>query len=272
MPKNKATKNLWYQGYISKKHSFNSMNIPNRYWELIKGSETLKFRTYSELVNYMSRDNQRFGNEVSNNYINRIGVNDNDVIKVREFKRDIFGNFTSVTNEIQRCYRVQTPYGAYFWNNTMRDDILKNKFNEKAFDNWYYWHRKLNKPKIRGRWAKYYYINYPGFRDGPWPGIRSHHRYNHVYRQISVMNEKRQACDPEYKDYFRGTRGKNLPDSWDTEPTRDWRNRGWKKQGRKSRQWERNPKKARGVWVDNTYNKRATIEVDLDELESEICG
>ena len=81
----------------------------------------------------------------------------------------------------------------------------------------------------------------PSFRSEPWPFTGGKMRKNVGVRRIKTLNEKKclEAVSIEGKQFVRAKR-KNIPSNWDS--SRDWRNDGWKEQGKKRYQWENRAK------------------------------
>lgn len=226
-------------------------------YEFFDGKNTLTFDTRFDLINYLSKDNNRVGNHVTNFTLNYIGNNDNDVFYTGRIG-DMFGSYHP------RICRVTCEGRSIFDKNFIRE-VLNHTFDDKAFSRW---------RRSRGKYNKYYQkwgfipdSAFPDFRSGPWPYIHSRHNYK-VYRLIRTTNELRQSADPEYKDFVRKSRGKNLPNSFMDEPLRDWRNTGWKRQGHNKHQWEVNVKTKNRHLKEYTFvdshNSIKDIEIDRE--------
>lgn len=214
-------------------------------YEFFNGKNTLTFDTRFDLINYLSKDNNRFGNHVTNDTLSYIGNNDNDVVYIRKIGIGL-GEYTS------RCYRVTCDGRSIFDNNFVRE-VLNHTFDDEAFSRWR--RSKVSNHRYYQKWGFIPDSAFPDFRRGPWPYIHCRHNYK-VYRLIRTTNELRQSVDPEYKDFVRKSRGKNLPNTFMDEPLRDWRNTGWKRQGHNKHQWEvnvktRNKHMKESVYVDN---------------------
>lgn len=241
-------------------------NNTNQLWGYFNGRGMYYFRSYRELVVYLASFNNKFGTEVVNHAIEYIGTNDNDVLIYRRPKYSI--EHIEYIEEVHlRDHRIYTPDGKVIWNNQIKKDILLCNYDKSEYDSWWKWWRDTNPSKIRSKWARWSNVTYPEFRNGPWPRIRKS-RGGSWYRQISVMNEKRQAADPDMRVYFRGDRGMNLPDPYDTEPIRDYSNRGWKKQGKRRKQWMADNRKNKGVYVVKKPQK--TVEFDIEKFRKEL--
>ncbi len=84
----------------------------------------------------------------------------------------------------------------------------------------------------RGSWQSRH-PNYPGFRNGPVPGVGGWGNGSY-YRRVRTTQEKKFNC--AHKKYTRGKR-RNLPCAWDDIKISDhYTGHSWKKQ-RKKKQW-----------------------------------
>lgn len=230
------------------------------YWGYWNGKTMFYFRTYEEMIVYLASHNTKCGSEVDNPVFNYIGTNDNDVYTGYEGVWTTNG-FEYRKRVFQRDHRIITPYGTVIWNNGIKRDIinitLNNRDTTEIYESWRKWYRStFTKRKYTGRYAYLNFKNNYKYRKDPVPNIH-HPRGYKVYHGISVMNEKRHAADPDNTKFYRGSRGVNLPNVYDTEPMRDWRNTGWKRQGpRMRKQWMKAPRKAKGVYVDKRNSLR----------------
>ena len=224
-------------------------------YEYFNENKTLTFDTRDELVNYLAQYNYKLGTEVRNPVLNKIGNNPNDVARV-------IGP-DGLADYINRTARVYHEGRSIFDSNFKRE-VLNHTFNSNMLNTWY-----KNRRKNWKNWFSRHTLPdsaYPEFRKGPWPHIYS--RYGRrVYRYIRTTNEIRQSADPEYKDFIRKSRGKNLPDTWQDEPLRDWRNSGWKKQGHNKHQWEVNIKTQTKHKCRNVYVSKHSSIKGLCDLE-----
>lgn len=233
-------------------------------YNIYDGSRWISFDTYIELVNYLAQFN--VGSHISwryNTFLDRVGANKNDV-----YRASIL-DYPTVTY-LPRDYRVLEGNTSVYGPSLIKDVLNRTVNSEMLHDTF----KKIN-PKRRSKWHRWDLPKsaYPEFRRGPMPYIHKHHRY-YSYRRVRTTNEIRQSVIPEYKDFVRKSRGKHLPSLYWDEPMRDWRNDGWKKQGKRRHQWENkvitfsNHKFGKGIYVeklcDSTLNDFDTVE-NLDK-------
>lgn len=237
-------------------------------YKAFDGKSWIEFNTYNELVNYLAQFNRStLFRGMGNSFLDKTGSNPNDICYVTRVNGSIFNG---VITEVQsRTNRVLCDNTSIYGPQLIKD-----------VENWKFSHDMLRESQ-RGNGArkvKYYQGHfwrlpdsaYPEFRRGPMPFV--HHRhYGGVYRHIRTTNERRQSAIPEYKDFIRKSRGENLPDLYFDDPIRDWRNSGWKKQGKRRHQWENgviNREKhqfGKGVYVEK--KRKSNIELTCDDFE-----
>lgn len=238
-------------------------------YKVFDGKTWIEFETYGDLVNYLSKFNRKSILKCQDNtFLNCVGNNPNDTYYSSPIISSIsctnstagkvdFGGYKARDKRIIEC--VIDTFGncvseRSIFDSTLIKDVLNHTFDAEAF---YSCRRKARKPKYYGTYiCELPDSAYPDFRRGPIPFIHKSRRYS-AYRYIHTTNERRQSCDPEIKEFIRKSRGKNLPDMWFDEPLRDWRNNGWKKQGKRRHQWENKVicrekhKFGTSVYVDN---------------------
>lgn len=147
-----------------------------------------------------------------NKYLDGINVTLNDMMVV--------GN-----ELVLRPYVFLNPNNDIIDMRNYIDDIVKIS---KAY---------AQKSKHRFNDARYPKNNRPEFRNGSVPGVsKSHEHRGSYYRIPSIMNAKRDAANPENKDYIRPCRRViNLPDPWDDYPRHI--DKSWKTNSKKRKQW-----------------------------------
>lgn len=221
-------------------------------YRVFNGKSWLEFENYIQLVNWVSQYNTH---KQTNTFLDQVGINENDTYAVSYYIGDTF------KHEFHpRIYRVENGDNISIYDNNFRKDVINWKYNNQVYQDWYNWKNSKVKTHKYSRW----YIPekaYPEFRHGPWPNVH-HPRGGRYCRPIKVMMEKRAGADPEYEKFYRPGRGKNNPDAWDIEPIRDWSNRGWKRQGKLSHQWEH-----KVILNTKRYNKNAYVG-DFETLDN----
>ena len=139
-------------------------------------------------------------------------------------KYDNYGN-----NELLNLINVtgqDTYYNDNFEQYMLRPYLIVDE-NKKIIDL-----RKYEKEIKKYIWVKNKKINY---------SIKPRKRFSlkHHYRKPKTLNEKKQSCDIEYKNYIRAKRKNNsLVDSYDDIPKK--RYKSWKNNSRRKKQWKEN--------------------------------
>lgn len=192
-------------------------------YRVFDGNTWREFSKYSYLLNWLSMYNVAWGN-YRNTFLNRVGVNPGDT-----YYAGFMGEDSTFVGYLTRAYRIQDEYGNNLYCEKLVQDVLTYHYSK---DEYIEWNNEV--------WSRRHREDYPEFRRGPWPYIH-HPRKMSIYRNIRTMNEKRQTTGKEVERFSRGTRGKNLPSCWD-EVAREWRNKGWKAQGKARHQWENKTK------------------------------
>lgn len=191
------------------------------------------FSNYTFLINWLSKYNNYFYSTVTNKFLAHTGNNDNDTVYTGYWDAD--GHHVEYN---ERKNRILNSDGISIYNKELIDAVTHWEFNAQVNRQWYLEAKNAKE-------VEYYSIRsygripdsaYPQFRSGPWPFVHKRARYR-VYRKIKTTNEIRQTSPVEYKEFTRQSRGKNLVTEWD-DPVRDWRNKGWKQQGKNKHQWE----------------------------------
>lgn len=230
-------------------------------YEVFNGTKWLRFDSYYELLTYLSNFNVNYGNVKSNTFLDEVGCNDNDTY---------FLGFGAGGSDLYmpRRFRIVID-GRMVSAAEIRKDVLNFRYDDKKYLEIMRKNRGY-KPMYYAKWGYIPDSAYPEFRRGPWPYIHNRHNYK-VYRHIHTYNELKSTTDPDYLEFTRKSRGKNLPTLFMDEPLRDWRNTGWKRQGHNRHQWElkvknRTKHEHKGA-VDVINNRRikSIRHLDLDD-------
>ena len=232
-------------------------------YKVFDGKTWLTFNSYTMLVNYLSKFNSRgyFGNH--NNFFKKVAGNDKDT----RVDWDDFRVSTNPLQYIKREYKIVNECGANIYSGKLIRDVLNWTYSEEIEQQRIRELGEIKKYTYYGRWGYLPDSAYPEFRRGPWPYIHSFYRYNSV-RHIRTYQEKKQAMDEDAIGFVRGSRGTNLPSSWDS--FRDWRNDGWKHQCKFRHQWERKAKyRADHIFGKGVYVAKYGIDRNYaDELDN----
>lgn len=249
-------------------------------YKIFDGKNWINFDNYIELVNWLSKFNVHRGFRGEyNSFLRRVGNTDKDCYRHEEFIRN--GKYFTIGTRVYSCYdkiveynqrdcRIVNEDGISVYDHNLINDVMRHEYDEKIFKAW----AKKRASKQKKRVNRFIIPDsaYPVFRRGPVPYTGCHHGY-HGFRRISTMNEIRQTCNPESEPFNRASRAYNLPTSWD-DIDRDWRDSGWKSQGKNKHQWEHNVKEkikhkmGKCTFVVKGYNKRNYgLEIDIDEVE-----
>ncbi len=237
-------------------------------YKVYNGKNWIDFDSYDELLNWLSQFNE--GKEGAkartNTFLSKVGNNTNDtyrsVVRVKTGEFITVGNrvydiTVSVVSYEQRDYRVCTIDGIGIYDYNLINDVLSYNHNHDRMRKSLL---KKNKEKNKNKLKKYIYHRYlyipesayPEFRRGPWPFISNHHS-GYGFRKIRTTNERRLTCNKESIPFNRKGRAFNLPSSWD-DIMRDWRDTGWKSQGKGRHQWENKVKqKTKHTFGKSTY-------------------
>lgn len=240
-------------------------------YKVYDGNTYYTFKSYKLLLNWVAKYNRFCGTDFSNSFLDNTGVNESDVRYA--------GYWTpsgKVVEYIPRYNRILDEDDNNLFSKAFIRDVKNWGYSEELMRQW------RDELWAESKKSRRYYIRhfdipdkaYPEFRRGPWPFIHTRYRYGGTYRSIRTTNEKRQSVDKEVQKFIRGSRGVHLPDSWD-DICRDWRNDGWKKQGKNKHQWEHGVKTrekhkfGKGVYVCKRTDSFEDVEVteDIDTVE-----
>lgn len=217
-------------------------------YKVFNGTDWINFETYLMLINWISQWNVRSFNKIgkSNKFLDRIGHSDKDTCRHTKYTRTgeyLFLDGTTypkyhvdVEYKVRDC-RVTNEDGISIYDRKFIMDVLNHTFDRKLNDSWVY-NRNKNKKHVLYRcgWLMIRDSDYPEFRRGPVPFVHKSGHYS-FYRRIATSRERRMTCNKEAEPFNRASRAYNLPTSWD-DIARDWRDSGWKSQGKHRHQWE----------------------------------
>lgn len=196
-------------------------------YKIYDGEKTACFQNYVQLVNALSKHNMRCGSEVWNGFLDNVGVNPGD-----KRVRPGMNAYLQPKDLYQlRTHRVIGPEGYSIYDSFLVQDVLNWTFSQEVYKQYLV---------FLGRGGPFHYYQlsaYSEFRRGPVPGTSKRAGHYPYLRCIRTTQEKRLCCDPDLARLCRGSRGKNLPDTYD-DIWRDCHNRGWKRQSKYRHQWE----------------------------------
>lgn len=199
-------------------------------YKVFDGRVWIEFSKYEYLVCWLAQYNMKFAG-YCNSFLEHTGVNPRDT-----YYAGIIWPNNKYIGYIIRENRIIDADGHSIYSKSLINDVKNYTYNQAVIDQWRDELRKQKKRPYYNGWRGGIPDSaYPDFRRGPWPYIHSYHSSS--WRSIRTTNEKRLCADKEQRPFNRGSRGLNLPDSWD-DPMRDWRNDGWKAQKKNRHQWE----------------------------------
>ncbi len=218
-------------------------------YKVFNGKNWLNFETYLLLINWLSQYNAScFSNKTgrTNTFLEKVGNSDKDtyrdVERIRTTRYFVLDGHTysyydtKISYKI-RNYRVVNEDDISIYSSKLVKDVLNHNFDRQLNEQWIINRNKNKKFSFyRSGWLMIKDSDYPEFRRGPIPFIHKYSGYR-CYRRIHTYQEKKLTCNPESEPFNRGSRAYNLPTSWD-DIGRDWRNSGWKSQGKRRHQWE----------------------------------
>lgn len=231
-------------------------------YKVFDGKTWYEFSTYKYLINWLSKFNRNVYGKY-NSFLACTGTNPNDTYYAGVSFTD--GEYVGY---IPRHNRIINENGVSIYTKQLVKDVMGWNYSQDIMQRWVKEKNAKHKHNYYNGWRGGIPDSaYPKFRSGPWPYI--HHRVGgHYWKSIRTTNEKRQTTPKEFEQFTRGSRGKNLPDSWD-DHTRDWRDDGWKSQGKSKHQWEHRVKAKdkhsfkHGVYVDSL---KAQKQEDLADI------
>lgn len=243
---------------------------------VFNGRNWINFENYEFLINWLSQHNMRCGSVVENQFLEKVGNSENDCYLAKIHYQSTFAIYgVSIIREyMPREYRILNEDYVSIYDELLVKDVKNWVYSDDVFKRWLATKRHNSYRVHNGR----LYLGdkqFPEFRNGPWPYVRCRRGGGGWYRRIKTTNERRQSADPEYKQFNRGSRGKNLPSAWD-DVGRDWRDDGWKSQGKNRHQWEHGVKTkakhkhGKGLYVSKVNIKRAW-DWNLDDIDDNIA-
>lgn len=218
-------------------------------YKVFDGAKWIEFASREKLVNWLAAYNMP--GMKRNTFLEHVGINDGDM------RHNVYFYAGLVEHEwSERMYRIVDENGRSLYDKEFIREVLEHTPNKEIERQW----REDNRAQqgktqyYSGKYHRLPESAYPEFRRGPVPYIHGRYKFGGVYRHIKTTNERRATCNDESRPFNRARRAFNLPDLWYDEPLRDWRNSGWKKQGRNKRQWELGVKnKTKHTIGKNTY-------------------
>lgn len=237
-------------------------------YKVFNGRNWDSFNTYIQLINWISQFNRFYGSTFRNEFLEDIMVNPTDTRFVSTWSPDYHIRHTGY---VFRRNIVLNEDGNKLYDRIFIRDIHNWKFDKNIDIAWRKEAYKLTGKRYYNRMFNIPDSAYPEFRQGPWP--YTHRSHYSVYRSIKTTNEKRACADRGMIYFNRGSRGLNLPDSWD-DICRDWRDDGWKSQGKNKHQWENKVKtKTKHSYGKGVYVVTGTIKGSFDTEEiTDIIG
>lgn len=231
----------------------NYLSANSPFYVIRADGSVLEFKTYFELLNWISSFTNWFGREFYNSFLDNVGVLNTDLKLVDE-----------TTNVYD--YRLNRVLDCDF-NNVYCDllilDVMNHEFNYTEYTNYFANKKHSAEVYIRFRYLKH--SSLPEFRRGPIPYTGRKHKYKNWYRHIKTFNEIKLNTDTEALKYVRDAR-KNLPTSYDDIMRSDDKN--WKRQGKYKHQWEKNSVcrvKSKSKYVIKNVTKHT---YDVDEYDN----
>ena len=224
----------------------------------------VEFANYTQLVNYLLKDPARnWSAKTYRNYeqiAERVQITGKDtyigVVDTHKYLLKSIGVYVTYHDygTLLRDIRVIDEFGNNVYNFELLKDLHQYTFREDIDKEWRQYFR-------RNQTSKYDRWNLPlvDFRKDPVPLTGNHHHSN-WWRSPKTFQEKKLSCDPEYKDFFRKSRGHHLPSTWDDLSISSNSDISWKRCTKNRHQWE-NRVKCRNRHVD-VYKSVKLVEAD----------
>lgn len=197
--------------------------------------ETITLENYNHLVNWLSQFNTHsMSRGIHNTFLDKTGTNENDVYT--DIPRFCFTMID--IPYFPRLNRIFDEDGKSAYCTQLIKDVLRTTYDrDKSIEA--FWRINGNDK------ATYYYVGHRlvkntaimPFRGGPVPYTGKRYKYK-VYRHPHNIGIRRAASDTELGYTVRKRYVDKVPDGWIEERMRDWRNHGWKRQGKNRKQWE----------------------------------
>lgn len=213
------------------------------------------FNTLEQLINWLSKFNNRQGTEVYNTFLENVKVNDTDTRRI--FDREDGVYFSEL---IPRQYLILDIQNRSLYCKNFIRTVHEWKFNPEHFDHWAKEFRSMGRSKD----TIYYYKQINGFRKGPVRHTGKNYYGTPSYRTKQLlMNERRQTSYDEMFPFNKGTRGKNLPNYLWYDTYQDVE-KNWKAQTKHKHQWEH-----KVVYTEKHEKRKAVYVGDIVVEEAE---
>ena len=236
---------------------------------IITEKDKIEFANYAQLVNYLIHNKQapRRPSKLPHSndpLVDRIQITGKDTRSaVVDITYPFHGNLKNLPyytyGQVLRDVCVIDEFGNNAFNFQLIHDVEKYSFRSDIEQE----HRKFvnrNKKKMSYRSG----CSLVEFRKDPVPyTAKWHHR--RYFRCPHTTQEKKFACDPEYRDFFRKGHVCDLPSAWDDIDIQSNRDISWKSCTKNRHQWE-NRVKCRSKHMD-VYTP---VESCFTEVEDEL--
>lgn len=241
-------------------------------YKVFNGREWIEFDSYDILICWLAKFNRWTNNGIRNGFLDMTGVNPGDT-----FFEKKYWNGTTYGSYCYRDHRITDEYENSIYDRNLILDVISTQYNEfterKLYNNLKKKQKRRKPSYYGGRYGWLPDTAYPKFRRGPWPLIHKPRKMRYC-RRIRTTNERRFCCGIEQKEFNRGSRGMNLPNSWD-EIVIDFGNLGWKSQGKNRYQWENGIKtrtkhqEGKGTYVIKQSKRKLwqNIAEDFEDFE-----
>lgn len=210
---------------------------------IIYPNRKVEFASYTQLVNYLLKPRPRtYGSRKYDNnndpLKDRVQITGKDTCRaVVDFHYNYFPSLGRYPipeyGYILRDIKIVDEYNNNVFNHQLIDDLKKYEFREDI-EREHQLYINLDKKPNYSR-----FCNIPDykFRSDPVP-YTGHRNYRSCWRHPRTTQEKRKSCDLEYKNFYRKSRGKNLPSVWDDLDRSSNCDISWKNCTKNRHQWE----------------------------------
>lgn len=233
---------------------------------IIYPNKQIEFLSYIHLINYLLKDScpSWYTCKHTNQYekiSNRIKICDNDTYLgvVSTSKSFIYSLGIWIDHNVYgllpRDIQIVDEHGKNAVTSEFLNDLNKYTFRKDIEDTY-------NKIILEST-KKYSIYDSFSFRSDPVPGTghRSHRRY---WRNPQTLQEKKNSCDLEYKEFVRRSRSNaNLPSNWDDIGISSYHDISWKRCTKNKHQWENHVKiKSKHIYV---FQEKKVDEVSEED-------
>lgn len=207
-------------------------------YTIITPKTSVEFENYRQLVNYLIGNKQRnfYWPPREANLLDRVKICEGDKrhavvdrIPSRFYSRDHV--LVPIYGYVDRDVQILDEYDNNAFNDQLKKDVNTFTYSEEINrEHWNY----VNKGK-----KKYSRWNPPEveFRKEPVPYSGSRHHYSWI-RRPHTFQEKKWTTAPEYQEFHRRRRCRNLPTSWDDLCRSSNLDNSWKSSTKNRHQWE----------------------------------